>query len=332
MLIARRRRRTTLVGLVLTLALVSAVGCASAAGAQGPADRDGDGLVEITAGVAASQSSTALILGAEKGFFADEGIDLTITYAASGAAGIPQVLNGQQQAVLGGISATITAVSEGIPVVIVSGSVNDRPDPAGSQYQTMVPADSDIHRFADLSGHLVAVNSLQCCWELWIREAVARDGGDPDSVEMVQLPFPDAVTALREERVDAISTVQPFATGLRREGYRDIGDSPATAYDDPENGNTVFSMSRQFVDANPGIVERWRRALQRSAEYANAHPDETRAQILEQTSAKPELVGSAPLPLYSAEIDRDAVQEEAEFLVRYGVLDSAPPLEELIVP
>jgi NitT/TauT family transport system substrate-binding protein len=319
-------------GLVFTLALVAAVGCASTADASGPADRDGDGLIDITAGVAASQSSTALILGAKKGYFAEEGIDLTITYAATGAAGIPQVLNGQQQVVLGGISATITAVAEGIPVVIVSGSVNDRADPAGTQYQTIVPGDSDIHRFADLSGRLVAVNSLQCCWELWLREAVARDEGDPDSVEMVQLPFPDAVTALREERVDAISTVQPFATGLRRAGYRDIGDSPAVAYGDQENGNTVFTMSRQFVEANPGIVERWRRALQRSAEYANTHPDETRAQILEQTGANPDLVGSAPLPLYTAEIDRNAVQKEAEFLVRWGVLDSAPPLEELIVP
>jgi hypothetical protein len=58
LLIARRRRRTVPAGLALALALVSAVGCGSGADTPAAADRDGDGLVEMTAGVAASQSST----------------------------------------------------------------------------------------------------------------------------------------------------------------------------------------------------------------------------------------------------------------------------------
>ncbi|WP_188726379.1 ABC transporter substrate-binding protein [Pseudoclavibacter endophyticus] len=304
-------------------------GCA---GDGGDAGEGGDGTVEITAGVAASQSSTALLLGVEQGFFEEEGLDVTIDYSATGSGAISQLINGQMHVALGAVSPAISAVAEGIPVQIVSGSVNDREDPAGTQYQTMVAGDSDIETFSDLEGKTVAVNSLSCCWEFWLREAVEKDGGDPDAVQLVQLPFADAVTALRQGEVDAISTAQPFATSLRQDGFRDIGDSAAVAFDNPEAGFTVFYMSEQFIADNPGIVERWRAALERSSEYANEHPEETRAQIVEQTGVDAELMESAPLPLYSAEIDVASVEAEAGFLEKYGVLDSAPEIDEIVAP
>jgi NitT/TauT family transport system substrate-binding protein len=321
---------------MLAMTLVTACGGGSDGGQKSGSGSGGGGSdtkaapVAITAGVAASQSSTALILGADQGFFKEQGIDLTIGQAATGAAAITQLINGQQQVALGGISPVISAAAGDIPIEIVSGAVNDRDDPAGTQYQTIVPADSNVKSFADLAGKTVAVNSLKCCWEFWIREAVAKDGADPNSLNLVQLPFPDAVTALRQGKVDAISTLQPFATALRKEGFRDIGDSPATAFGNPNNGNTVFYMSKQFIEQNPGIVDRWRTALEKSAEYANSHPDETRKQIIEKTGADPALVQSAPLPQYTAKIDRKTVESEGKFLVKYGVIKKAPDLDTLI--
>jgi NitT/TauT family transport system substrate-binding protein len=331
-LFRRPKQGVALTGTLLALTLVTACGGGSDADAQsGSSGSSGsDKPVAITAGVAASQSSTALILGAKQGFFKDEGIDLTIGQAPTGAAAITQLINGQQQVALGGISPVITAAAGGIPIQIVSGAVNDREDPAGTQYQTIVAKDSSVKSFKDLAGKTVAVNSLKCCWEFWIREAIKKDGGNPDAVKLVQLPFPDAVTALHQGEVDAISTLQPFATGLRQEGFRDIGDSPAVAYDNPNNGNTDFYMSKQFIQQNPGIVDRWRRALQKSADYANAHPDETRAQIIEKTGADPKLVQSAPLPQYTAKLDRETVEKEAGFLVKYGVIQKAPDIDTLV--
>jgi NitT/TauT family transport system substrate-binding protein len=328
-LFRRRKQGVTLTGTLLALTLLTACGSDAAEGDEGNSNSETE-TVAINAGVAASQSSAALILGVEQGFFEEEGIDVTIGQAATGAAAITQLINGDQQVGLGGISPVITAVAGDIPITIVSGAVNDREDPAGTQYQTIVPADSDIQSFADLEGKTVAVNSLKCCWEFWIREAVEKDGGDPDSLNLLQVPFPEAVTALKQGEVDAISTLQPFATSLRQEGYRDIGDSPAVAFDNPDNGNTVFYMSQQFISENPGIVERWRRAMEKSAEYANEHPDETRAQIIEKTGADPALVESAPLPAYTAEVDRDTVEKEGEFLVKYGVIEEAPDLDSLV--
>lgn len=305
--------------------------CGALSGSNTPSTAQ-NGLVPMTVGVAASQSSTALILGKDHGFFQQNGIDLTIGKAATGAAAITQVINGQQQAGLGGISPVVIAASSGIPVEIASGAVADRPDPAGAQYQTMVAGNSPVQSLRDLENRTVAVNSVKCCWEFWLREAVSKAGGDPSKIKLVQLSFPDEVTALKQGKVDAISTAQPYATSLRQEGYRDIGDTPAIAFDDPNADNTVFYMSKSFISEHPGIVEKWRRALQQSSDYANSHPDETRAAIVKQTSADPQLVASAPLPRYTVDIDRAVVEKEASFTVKYDAAKSVPDYSTYVVP
>lgn len=317
--------------------LASAVLLLSACGALSASnDRSTEpqkkGLVSITAGVAASQSSTAIILGKEQGFFEQNGIDLNIGDAATGAGAITQVINGQQQVALGGISPVIIAASSGIPVQIVSGAVADRPSPKGAQYQTIVKKGSSIRSFRNLEGKTVAVNSVKCCWEFWMREAIEKDGGNPKAVRLVQLPFPDQVTALKQGKVDAISTLQPYATALRQQGYRDIGDTPAIAFDDPNNGNTVFYMAKSFIAEHPGIVEKWRKAVRQSSEYANAHPEETRAATVKKTKADPELVADAPLPHYTAELSRKVIETEASLAVKYGVIPSAPAYSTYVAP
>ncbi|MFF4597314.1 ABC transporter substrate-binding protein [Amycolatopsis sp. CA-161197] len=324
--------RRKLACLVLTGAmfLLSACGALSATNTLGGGSTGG--LIPITAGVAASQSSTAILVGQQHGFFAQNGIDLTIGRAATGAGAITQVINGQQQVALGGISPVVIAAASHIPVQIVSGAVADRPAAAGAQYQTMVANGSPIRSFKDLAGKTVAVNSLKCCWEFWIREAIEKDGGDASSVHLVQLTFPDQITALEQGRVDAISTAQPYATALRKKGYRDIGDSPAVAFADPDADNTVFFMAKSFIDQHPGIVERWRKAVRESSEYANAHPDETRKAIVKQTKADPALVAQAPLPLYTADVSRRVIEKEAAFTVKYGVVSAAPAYGTYVVP
>lgn len=312
-------------------ALVTAAALvATACSGGGDAGTEGE-TIDIVAGVAPSSSPVAMLLGIEQGFFEEEGLNVTTTPAATGAAGVTQLINGQVQVALGGLSGTVTAVDQGIPVAFVSGGVADHEDEDGTQYQTMVAGDSDIQSFADLERKTVAVNSLKCCWELWMREAVENDGGDSDNVKFVQLPFADGVTALRSGEVDAVSTLQPFATDLRNDGFRDIGDSAASAFGDPDASNTQYFMARDFVDKHPDVVERWRAALKKSSDYANEHPDETRAKIAEQTKTDVSDLDGVPLPKYTADLDEDAIEAEAGFLVKYGVIDEAPSLEDLVI-
>jgi NitT/TauT family transport system substrate-binding protein len=321
--------RTTAAAVSLALLLAGCGGGGDEA-SGGSSDSGEGGTVKIVAGVAVSPSSAVLLVGQEQGFFEDEGIELELASAASAAGGVPNVINGQLDVVLGGISGVVLAVAQGIPVQFVSGAVTDIETEQGTIYQTMVAPDSGIESFADLEGKTVGVNSLNCCWDFWIREAVEKDGGDPSTLNLVQLPFPDQAAALRSGNVDAVSTLQPFATQLSQEGFVNIGDSPAVAYDNPEAGNTNYFMATSFLEEHPGLLERWQRAIQRSSDYANEHPEEIRALIVERVGTPAELVEQAPLPFYTAELDTDAIEKEAEFAVKYGVIEEAPSIEDLV--
>jgi NitT/TauT family transport system substrate-binding protein len=325
------KSRVAAVGAALALTLAIAGCAASGGGDTAPSASSGGDLtpIDVVAGVAATPSATALLLGIEQGFFEEEGLSVTTQPLATGAAAIAQLINGQLTVALGGISGTVTAVSQGIPIVFISGGSTD--SESGPQYATLVKADSGIDRFKDLAGKKVALNSVSCCWDFWTREAVEKDGGDQSTLQMVQLPFAAQVDALTSGQVDAITTQQPFVTQAEMAGYKNLGNPAAIAYDDPENGNTNFFAAQQFIDSHPDFVDRWTRALQKSADYANAHPDEVRASIVSVVQTDPALVAAAPVPNYTATLNPATIEKEAGFLVKYGVLTSAPPIDQLIV-
>jgi len=314
---------------VCALAIIAA-GCGGSDNTSTGSGGSGQGkTVTITVGAAQSPSAAAVELGQQKGIFKRHGIALKMAPVATGAAGVAQLVNGQIQVALGGLSGVITASSQNIPVKFVSGGVSDHPDKAGTQYQTIVSTKSGITSFKDLSDKTVAVNSLKCCWEFWTREAVEKAGGNSKSLKMVQVPFPDQVAALKQGRVQAVTTLQPFATSLIGQGYKSIGDPAAIAYDNPDNTNTNFFMSDKFISGNPDAVKRWQAALQDASEYANAHPDETRKVIATLTKGAPDLIAKMPLPRYTAALDRKAIEDEAKFLVKYGVIKQAPAYDKL---
>lgn len=319
-------RRTTRNAIaVAAVVALAATGCG---GSEDDAAQDGP--VTITVGAATTASSIPVVLGIEQGIFEREGINLEQAFSGTGAGAISQLINGEVTVALGGISGVVTANASNIEVQMVTGGVADHEVDGEGQYQTLVAADSGIESFSDLEGKTVAVNSLECCWEFWTRESVREDGGDQASLNMTQIPFPDQVTALREGRVDAVTTLQPFVTQLLEDGFVSLGDPAAIAHDNPENGNTNYFMARSFIEENPDAVDAWYRALAAAAEYANNHPEETRAAIVEVTGSDPELIDRAPLPFYTAEIDRQTVENEARFLVDYGVIEEAPPYEDLV--
>jgi NitT/TauT family transport system substrate-binding protein len=194
-----------------------------------------------------------------------------------------------------------------------------------------VPEDSDIRSFEDLQGKTVAVNGLESFWDLEVKEAVRRAGGDPDEVEMVAVPFPDQVAAIKQGRVDAVSTFQPFSGQLLADGHRSIGD-PAAAALGPRSVGSVMMASKQYIDENPDVMKRLVAAWEEAVEYANSHPDEVRATLAETTGAPPEAVANLQLPWYVSGVDRKSAEAFTRLMVRHGMLEEAPPVDDFVWP
>ncbi|WP_040541160.1 ABC transporter substrate-binding protein [Mycolicibacterium vaccae] len=313
----------------LATAAVATCGCAVD---LGRVETTGDGLTRLAIDFSPTAVNAQLTLGAERGIFARHGLALEqVPGAGASAASVALLLNGQIQLAVSEITAIPTAVAAGFPVEVVTSLATDYRSPQGDAFSVVVAGDSPVQSFADLQGRTVAVNGLRSFFDLTVLESVRRSGGDPELVSVVAVPFEDQVAALRQGRVDAVSTLEPFAGQLLRSGFRSIGNPAATALG-PRSVATVLMGAKEFIDRNPDVMHRFILALQEATAYANAHPDEVRRTISQTTGAPPEAVAALPVPWFITGIERRAAELTTRLMVEYGRIESAPAVDDFTWP
>lgn len=325
-----KKNRLALVGAAAALALTAA-GCSSTPNTGPTGSGGGDAPIDVVAGIVASAGAAPIYLGMAQGIFKENGINLTTAPITTGAAAVSSLINGQLNVVQASQDSVINAASNGIGVTVVAGAWNDNQDPKGTQVQAVVSDKSGIETFKDLEGKNVAVNSVSCCWQLWTNEAVEKAGGDPSKVNYVQVNLAQQFSQLQAGQIDAAILSQPFATTANEAGgFHSIGDPMTIAFDNPEAQNSVYFMSKAFIQANPGVVEKFRKALQEASDYTNEHPDEARAAIAKATGTDTKLIEASPLPTFTAVTDTAGLEKEVTFLVKYGVLKTGPKIDDFV--
>ncbi|WP_158603534.1 ABC transporter substrate-binding protein [Micromonospora radicis] len=311
--------------MILALGLL---GFTAACGTDGePAETTESGDTRIVIDFSPTANNAQLSLGIERGIFDRHGFEIhQVPGSGASANSVALLLNGQVQLAVSEITAVPAAVAAGFPVEIVTSLVTDYESPEGDAFSLVVPEGSGIRSFADLTGRTVAVNGLESFFDLTVLEAVRRAGGDPTQVRIVAIPFEDQVAALRQGRVDAVSTLEPFAGQLLTGGFRSIGN-PATSALGPRSVPSILMGSQRFVDRNPEVMRRFVRAWGEVTAYANDNPAQVRQTIVRTTGAPPEAVAELPLPWYVSGIDRRSAALVARLMVDFGRIDAAPPLD-----
>jgi NitT/TauT family transport system substrate-binding protein len=94
-----------------------------------------------------------------KGYYANEGLDVSIQPGGPYVSVEKQVSSGAAQFGMGSSDKTLESIADGQPLVAVAATMQH--DPQG----VMVRKDSPIHTFADLNGHTVAIKTGSTWWE-----------------------------------------------------------------------------------------------------------------------------------------------------------------------
>lgn len=94
-----------------------------------------------------------------KGYYKEEGLDVTILPLGPYLSAEKQVSSGAAQFGMGASDRTLEAIADGQPLVAVAATMQH--DPQG----IMVRKDSPIQTFADLNGHTVAIQAGSTWWE-----------------------------------------------------------------------------------------------------------------------------------------------------------------------
>lgn len=319
-------RRRGLRSVVLSIGLVCAL-LVSACGGDGGGGGEGEPAT-IKVGVIPIADVAPIYLGIEKGFFEQEDLTIKPQFFAGGAEIVPATVSGDVQIGFSNTTSLLIAKSKNLPIQIISQGVLGAQTSEDAWSAVLVQKDSDIRSAKDLEGKTVSVNTLENIGPLTINTAVDNDGGDYKKVKYIEIPFPDAVAALGQGRVDAVWEVEPFVSqGLAE------GDRPITyPYEEtaPELTVAVYFATDQYIEENADVIDRFVTAMNRSLEYAQSHPDEVRKIVPTYTEIPAEVAQSMKLPQWRADLNEPTIEETSRLAARYGFLEEEPSLNELI--
>jgi NitT/TauT family transport system substrate-binding protein len=280
----------------------------------------------VTAGLP-EDSATPVLYAIQNGTFKKAGLDVSIQGQASGPAVASGVIGGTYQFGKASLPPLVDAHAKGIPFVIVA--------PAGLSTASnpiaglMVLADSHIKKAADLNGQTVAVGALSDIFTLALRAWVDKNGGDSSTLKLVEIPIGAIGAAIESGRVAAGSANEPIlgaalATGkLRVLAHTFDAVSPKFLF-------TAWFTTKAYAEANPGVMSTFRRVVETTAAYTNAHHAETVDAIAQFTKIEPSLVKTMARTECGTTIDPSLIQPVIDAAFHYKDIPATFDARDLI--
>ncbi|GAA4287082.1 ABC transporter substrate-binding protein [Georgenia daeguensis] len=326
------RRRITSAALACTLAL-TLLACSGETEPEATDDAGATaggaaGTETVTLGLIPIIDVAPVYVGMDQGFFEDEGIELELSTGQGGAAIVPGVVSGSIDFGFGNNLSLVIGSSNGLPLQVVASGVDSTGDPEQDPY-TIVTADDSLQRPADLEGKTVAVNTLKAIGDTVVRASVRSDGGDPDAVEFVEMPFPNMTAALVAGDVDAAWQVEPFITLGEADGVR-VLTTPLNDFTDETIEVSSYFTSQKFAQENPELVDGFRAAIEKSLAYSQENPDAVREVLPSYLEVEPDLAERLILPAWNTEVSEPTFEIFAELAGTDGLIQGDVDLDTLL--
>ncbi len=307
---------------VMLLSVLFAVGTAAAAP-----------LTTLTVVTSGGVGQSPLYVGMARGIFEKYGLNIHMTTAVTGLAGITQVADGTAQ--VG--SAAPGPIAQTMPTGSLKSIVASWGDATGT-----VPTDDVLVVIArktggvreghleDLRGKKVglpwATDSQQ-----YLLAALAANGLDAlTAVTLVRIQPPALLGALQNGSVDAVVAALNASQILQ-------GVSDAIVVERGGNhirfGNLQFVSSR-YLATHPGTMKRYITAFAEASQFVRVHPDETTDVLMQYIKGADRQtmrtdLGRFRLDPRISKASVHAAQEAYDFAIKIGTLKRAPTFEEM---
>jgi len=259
---------------------------------------------------------TPLVVARDKGWFADEGLNVTWSPIAQGAVAVEAVYGGSVEFGGSSIFEPMVARGNGLDLMLAIPGTRIRPSPPDNSALVVRSADP-INKAADLVGKKISaglINSVNYVHMQWWLE---KQGVDPKKVEFLEIPFPQMADALFQNRLDAAWAVEPFLTFMVKSGK---GRIMAYPYQDnmPGMDITGYVAKESWLKANGDVARRFKRAVERATDYLNKAPKEERdGWVSKFTGMKPEVAAAMTLPDFTTQWNVKSLQDNLDLAVKY---------------
>ncbi|MBH0130095.1 ABC transporter substrate-binding protein [Salinibacterium sp. NK8237] len=317
-------------GAAALLAVSALGGCASAATEDSSTTAaSGDSCeASLTIGYLPVGSAASVVLGIDQGFFADEGLDITLveTPAASLQA---SVVSGESQFAFTSAPAVIATSSNGLPVVVVGAAAGLPAAGTPSNISVVTGSDTGIVDPEDLVGKTIAVDSLYQLPHISLLQSLEFLGIDPSTVTVSEVAYSAMLEAIDRGQVDAAAVSDGFLLSALDSGYTEVLPTNTAAGDG--GVAAVWIASQEYASANPDVVGCFQRALAESSVFAAENDDAVRAILPTYTSLTAEVAADIRLPDYTVTLDPAAFEAYEEIMLANDVIENTVDLDTLLL-
>src|SRR5258708_26144744 len=207
----------------------------------------------------------------EKGFFAADGLDVTLSIAQN-LSTLPGTVGKEFEFVPSTAPDLLKSVASGLDVVAVASEVFETEDNPSTH--VIVTKGSGIAGPKDLAGKLIATPTIGGVIHVSVLYWLKKNGVDPASVRAVEVPFPNMPDQLKAKRVDAVESLEPFAGALLANGNVSIA-TPLLSV-----GKEVlfpfWICQTPWARANLATIKAWIAALEDPKTFIEKNPADPR--------------------------------------------------------
>jgi len=264
---------------------------------------------------------TGLLVGRDKGWFAEQGLDVSWAPVAQTAIAVEATYGGSVEIAGGGVLEPMIARGNGLDMMLVVPSARIRPD-APDNSAIVVKANSPIQKPADLAGKRASVGLLNSINHIHFIEWMRRNGCDAKTVQLTEIPFPQMPDALMQDRLDAVWAVEPFFTILKKSGNVRVIGYP---YQEniPNMDITAMFAKESWLKANGDAAKRFRAVFTRAQKFmAEASKTDCDDFVSKFTSVRPELVAEMSLPIFVSDFNVQSLKANMELAVGQKLMKS----------
>lgn len=252
------------------------------------------GLVTIKVGANVGASDAGIFLAMDRGFFAEQGLDVDITRGSSEL--LPSLANGDLDVLAPAVSAALlNAMARDIPLRIVADKGSD---PPGFSYQVIALRkdlydSGQVRGWGDLRGRRLAEAGVQTSVDFLFARGLATAGLTLNDVELTSIAYPDMNAAFANSSIDVASFWEPLLTVGIDQGWV-VRWKPVEEIDAGHQSG-ILIYGKNFLGDRLDEGQRFMKAyIQGVRVYNDAYRkgigrDEVDASIASHTGVKPEL-------------------------------------------
>jgi len=266
---------------VVLAAAVVVVSAAMFGWARLPSGNSPQPTQKLRIALSSTPHAALLHLAAAKGYFAEQGLDVTVVPVTHGKAALEQLSRGAVDLAAAAEVPFVIAVLNGEPLSIAATVVT-----VSSEMAVVARRDRGIAAARDLAGKRVGV-TLGTSGEYYLWAFLIRNKLRPDGLTLVDVAPGQIVGALSKGMVDAVATWQP----LKLNAQNALGSQGVSFTEDNVYTTSHVIVGRSdYLKSHPEVTQKLLRATLQAERFQRTQPREALALAAQRLAVDAQLL------------------------------------------